>query len=76
MSMNINGLGNTYNSINTNSKQYKALKEKGWRIDRIGFRRAEFKKDGFYLNGKKIKLRGLNRHQSYQIGRASCRERV
>lgn len=35
------------------------------RIDRIGFRRAEFKKDGFYLNGKKIKLRGLNRHQSY-----------
>ena len=26
MSMNINGLGNTYNSINTNSKQYKALK--------------------------------------------------
>lgn len=28
MSMNINGLSNTYNSINTNSKQYKALKEK------------------------------------------------
>ena len=26
MSMNINGLGNTYNDINTNSKQYKALK--------------------------------------------------
>ncbi|MBR1481467.1 MAG: glycoside hydrolase family 2 protein [Ruminococcus sp.] len=31
----------------------------------IGFRTAEFKKDGFYLNGKKFKLRGLNRHQSY-----------
>ena len=30
MSMNINVLGNTYNNINTNSKQYKALKEKGW----------------------------------------------
>ena len=29
MSMNISGLGNTYNGINTNSKQYKALKEKG-----------------------------------------------
>ena len=28
--MNISGLGNTYNGINTNSKQYKALKEKGW----------------------------------------------
>lgn len=34
MSMNINGLGNTYNSINTNSKQYKALKEKGWLCSR------------------------------------------
>lgn len=31
----------------------------------VGFRRAEFKKDGFYLNGRKFKLRGLNRHQSY-----------
>ncbi len=30
MSMNINGLGNTYNDINTNIRQYKALKEKGW----------------------------------------------
>ncbi len=30
-----------------------------------GFRRAEFQADGFYLNGKKLKLRGLNRHQSY-----------
>lgn len=28
--MHINGLGNTYNDINTNSKQYKALKEKSW----------------------------------------------
>ena len=25
MAMNISGLGNTYNGINTNSKQYKAL---------------------------------------------------
>ena len=32
---------------------------------RFGFRTAVFKKDGFYLNGKKIKLVGLNRHQSY-----------
>jgi len=35
------------------------------RIDRIGFRCVEFRSDGFYLNNKKIKLRGLNRHQSY-----------
>ena len=32
---------------------------------RIGFRSAAFQPDGFYLNGKRIKLRGLNRHQSY-----------
>ena len=31
----------------------------------FGFRTCEFKKDGFYLNHEKIKLRGLNRHQSY-----------
>ncbi|AOK90384.1 glycoside hydrolase family 2 protein [Paenibacillus polymyxa] len=32
---------------------------------RFGFREAEFQTDGFYLNGRKIKLLGLNRHQSY-----------
>ena len=32
---------------------------------KIGFRSACFKPDGFYLNTKKIKIRGLNRHQSY-----------
>lgn len=31
----------------------------------FGFREAVFKNDGLYLNGKRIKLRGLNRHQSY-----------
>lgn len=31
----------------------------------FGFRTAQFKADGFYLNGKKTFLRGLNRHQSY-----------
>jgi len=34
-------------------------------VETIGFREAVFKEDGFYLNGIKIKLRGLNRHQSY-----------
>lgn len=32
---------------------------------RLGFRKVEFKRDGFYLNNQKIKLVGLNRHQSY-----------
>ena len=32
---------------------------------RIGFRTAQFGENGFYLNGKRIKIRGLNRHQSY-----------
>ncbi len=31
----------------------------------FGCRTAEFRADGFYLNGEKIKLMGLNRHQSY-----------
>ena len=32
---------------------------------KFGFRTAEFKADGFYLNGNKTFLRGLNRHQCW-----------
>lgn len=32
---------------------------------RIGFRDAKFTPEGFYLNGKHLKLRGLNRHQTF-----------
>ena len=32
---------------------------------RIGFKNVSLKKDGLYLNGKKTKLIGLNRHQNY-----------
>ena len=32
---------------------------------RIGFREAKFTPEGFYLNGKHLKLRGLNRHQTF-----------
>ena len=49
--------------------QVSLLGEEGELLDekvvRIGFREALFKEDGFYLNGEKLKLRGLNRHQSY-----------
>ena len=34
-------------------------------LTRFGFRSAEFTTEGFILNNKKIKLIGLNRHQSY-----------
>lgn len=30
-----------------------------------GFREAFFKNEGFYLNGRRVQLRGINRHQSY-----------
>lgn len=32
---------------------------------RFGVRSAEFRPDGFYLNNRPLKLRGLNRHQSF-----------
>jgi len=38
---------------------------------RIGFREARFTPEGFHLNGKHIKLRGLNRHQTFPyVGQA------
>ncbi len=32
---------------------------------KTGFRKTECTSHGFYLNGQKIKLRGVNRHQCY-----------
>ena len=38
---------------------------------RIGFREARFTPEGFFLNGKHVKLRGLNRHQTFPfVGQA------
>ncbi len=42
---------------------------------RFGFREAKFTPEGFFLNGRHLKLRGLNRHQSfpyagYALGRS------
>ncbi len=36
-------------------------------ITRFGVRQAKFTPDGFYLNGRRVQLRGLNRHQSYPL---------
>ncbi len=35
------------------------------RTERFGVRTAEFRNDGFYLNGKRLYLNGSNRHQEY-----------
>lgn len=41
---------------------------------RFGFRDIDFREDGFYLNGRRLKLLGLNRHQSFPyIGYAAPR---
>ena len=44
--------------------------------DEFGFRTAEFKPEGFFLNGRLLKIIGLNRHQSfpyagYAMGKAA-----
>ena len=41
------------------------LNDKEVYSNRFGFKDAIFTNHGFYLNGKKIKLVGLNRHQGY-----------
>ena len=51
------------------------LIENGRNVDeyktRTGFREARFTPDGFFLNGKHLKLRGLNRHQTFPfVGQA------
>ena len=43
---------------------------------RIGFREAKFTPEGFYLNGKHLKLRGLNRHQTFPFVGQAMPERV
>jgi len=43
---------------------------------RIGFRKAKFTVDGFFLNGKKMQFFGLNRHEIYPYTGYSMPERV
>jgi beta-galactosidase len=43
---------------------------------RIGIREARFTEQGFVLNGKPLKLRGLNRHQTFPYAGAAMPARV
>jgi beta-galactosidase len=43
---------------------------------RTGFRQAWFTEEGFKLNGKLVKLRGLNRHQTFPFVGAAMPRRV
>jgi beta-galactosidase len=42
----------------------------------IGFREASFRPDGFYLNGERLQLFGLNRHQLYPYAGMAMPARV
>ena len=43
---------------------------------RIGFREASFQLDGFFLNGRQVKLFGVNRHQFYPFAGGAMPARV
>jgi len=43
---------------------------------RIGFREATFALDGFYLNGRRVKLFGVNRHQFFPFAGGAMPARV
>jgi beta-galactosidase len=43
---------------------------------RIGFRQATFALDGFYLNGRRVKLLGVNRHQFFPFAGGAMPARV
>lgn len=43
---------------------------------RVGFREAEFTKQGFFLNGRRLKIFGLNRHQLYPFAGGAMPDRV
>jgi beta-galactosidase len=43
---------------------------------RIGFREAEFRLDGCYLNGRRLKIFGVNRHHLYPFAGAAMSDRA
>lgn len=59
--------------VQLNTEQRAALDRK-WTT--FGFREAQFKDDGFYLNGQRVQLMGLNRHQTYPFIGAAASARL
>ena len=47
------------------TQAYRGEKLVDERVDRVGFRVIAFNKEGVFINEEKVKLRGLNRHQSF-----------
>jgi beta-galactosidase len=45
-------------------------------LTRTGFREATFTSDGFYLNGRQVKLFGVNRHQFFPFAGGAMPDRV
>ena len=43
---------------------------------RTGFREADFRLGGFYLNGRRLKIFGVNRHQHYPFAGAAMSDRA
>jgi beta-galactosidase len=43
---------------------------------RIGFREASFRRNGFFLNGRRVRLVGLNRHQGFPFAGFAMPDRV
>lgn len=62
-----------YNIVTTISVEGKPVHN---HTRRIGFREARFELDGFYLNGEKLRLFGLNRHEIYPYVGYSVPDRV
>lgn len=65
-----------YDALISLSTKHETMKLSDEAKINFGFREAQFKDDGFYLNGEKVFLRGLNRHQMYPFVGMAVSERL
>lgn len=63
-----------YRMIVQLNNETRAAEDRKWST--FGFREARFKEDGFYLNGERVQLMGLNRHQTFPFIGAAAPERL